>query len=91
VVKTEGEEIIGYEEKPIVRSIINAGIYVLDSAALNYLGDSEPCDMPSLFEIIRAKNHKIVAYSLHENWFDIGNPIDLQEATNKHSDAGTNK
>lgn len=91
VVKTEGDEIIEYEEKPILRSMINAGIYVLDSVAHNYLENGEPCDMPSLFERIRTKNHKVVAYSLHENWFDIGNPIDLQEAMSMHNDEGKNK
>lgn len=91
VVKTEGDEIIEYEEKPIFRSMINAGIYVLDSVAYKFLEKGEPCDMPSLFEKIRAKNHKVVAYSLHENWFDIGNPIDLQEAISMNNNEGNNR
>ena len=38
VVHTQGVEIVGFEEKPVARSHINAGIYVLDPAALDRLG-----------------------------------------------------
>jgi len=37
VVRTKGVDIIGFEEKPIARSHINAGIYVLEPNALDVL------------------------------------------------------
>ena len=37
VVNTEGFRITGFEEKPVYRSLINAGVYVLDPLALEAL------------------------------------------------------
>jgi dTDP-glucose pyrophosphorylase len=92
VVITEDSQIIGYEEKPIIRSSINAGIYVLNPDSLQYLSKSKPCDMPSLFEQIRTDSHRVVAYPLHEPWIDVGRPNDLQEAQSREvSNGGSHK
>ena len=80
VVQTEGVEIIGFEEKPVVRSHINAGVYVLDPSALNYLTVEAHCDMPTLFERLQAKSKLTVAYPMHEPWLDVGRPADLATA-----------
>ena len=73
-------EIVGFEEKPIVRSHINAGVYVLSPAALDELEPGAACDMPTLFERVQAKEKKTVAYPMHEPWLDIGRPDDLAKA-----------
>jgi len=80
VVQTQGIDITGYEEKPIVRSHINAGVYVLDPHALELIPQSQSFNMPSLFEILRNLEAKIVAYPIHEQWLDVGRPPDLLEA-----------
>lgn len=77
VVQTKGLEIIGFEEKPIFRSHINAGVYVLDSSVLKNLKPNAHCDMPKLFERLRANGKKIIAYSMYEPWLDVGRPEDL--------------
>ena len=79
VVQTRGFEIIGFEEKPISRSYINAGVYVLDPEALGELSPNVFCDMPSLFQRLNEKRLKTVAYPMHEEWKDIGSPVDLYE------------
>ena len=84
VVQTEGVEIVGFEEKPISRSYINAGVYVLTPDALSELVLNEPCDMPKLFERLQEKSKRIVAYPMHEPWLDIGRPDDLSEANKRH-------
>ena len=50
VVQTQGVEIVGFEEKPVARTHINAGVYALDPDALNTLAADSRCDMPTLFE-----------------------------------------
>ena len=42
--------LIGFEEKPVIRSYINAGVYVLNPDALSLLVQGVYCDMPSLYE-----------------------------------------
>ena len=65
VVQMEGVEIIGFEEKPVARSHINAGVYILNPKTLNFLDDDERCDMPTLFERLQIKKNRTVAYPMH--------------------------
>lgn len=76
VVQMHGVEIVGFEEKPISRSHINAGVYVLSPAVLKFLPTGKPCDMPSLFARLQAKGLKTIAYPMHEPWLDVGRPSD---------------
>lgn len=80
VVQTDGADIVGFEEKPVWRSQINAGIYVLSPAALEAVGENEHCDMPTLFNRLREKSRKTVAFHMHEPWLDVGHPKDLEIA-----------
>ncbi len=78
VVQTQGVEIVGFVEKPVSRSQINAGIYALSPASLQVLTAGEHCDMPTLFERLLAKRQRIVAYPMHEPWSDVGGHDDLK-------------
>lgn len=80
VVEMDGLNIVGFEEKPVARSHINAGIYTLSPATLQQLNHGEFCDMPTLFERLRAKSCKVIAYPMHEPWLEIGRPADLDQA-----------
>lgn len=80
VVRTRGIDIVGFEEKPLFHSHVNAGIYVFDPLALDYLGHSQHCDMPTLFERLQAGGKRTVVYPMHETWLDIGSPDDLERA-----------
>ena len=83
VVQTQGVEIVGFEEKPIARTHINAGVYALDPAALSVLDVDAHCDMPTLFERLQTKKKRTVAYPMHEPWLDVGRPDDLKQANNR--------
>jgi dTDP-glucose pyrophosphorylase len=80
VVQTEGIDIMGFEEKPVSRSHINAGVYALSPQALNELSVNGRCDMPALFERLQAQAQRTVAYPMHEPWLDVGRPDDLNLA-----------
>jgi len=77
VVQTNGIDIIGFEEKPVHRSHINAGVYVLEPEALGFLEREVHCDMPTLFERLQAKAKRTAAYPIHEPWLDVGRQEDL--------------
>jgi NDP-sugar pyrophosphorylase family protein len=83
VVQMQGVEIVGFEEKPIARSHINAGVYALEPTALSVLSSNSYCDMPTLFERLQAKTERTVAYPMHEPWLDVGRPDDLERANTK--------
>jgi len=77
VVQTSGVDIVAFDEKPVARTHINAGVYVLDPYAVENLSIDEYCDMPTLFEKIHSSGGRTVAYPMHEPWLDVGRPEDL--------------
>ena len=81
VVKTNGVNIVGFEEKPIHHSIVNAGIYVLEPVVLEFLNEGGVCDMPTLFERLKEASHRTVVFPMHERWLDVGKPDDLELAS----------
>ncbi len=80
VVHTKGVDIIGFEEKPVARSHINAGIYVLEPNVLDVLSPGEHCDMPTLFSRLQEKASRTIVYPMHEPWLDVGRAEDLKKA-----------
>ena len=82
VVNTKGVDIVSFEEKPIIRSNINAGVYVLEPNALDYLKQNEYCDMPSLFNRLQKENLSAIVYPIHESWRDIGHLEEYNNANN---------
>jgi NDP-sugar pyrophosphorylase family protein len=82
VVTVQGLDVVGLEEKPIDKSHINAGVYVLAPGIFRYLKLGKPCDMPDLFENIRKSGNRTLAYPMHEPWLDVGRPDDFKLAEN---------
>lgn len=80
VVQTEGVEIVGFEEKPIMRTYVNAGVYVLNPEAFDALVPGEPCDMPTLFGRMKERGLRTIVYPIHESWLDVGRVEDLERA-----------
>ena len=88
VVQINGLEVESYEEKPIVSSLINAGVYALDPDILDLITEPKFRDMPELLDISRDLKKKVIVYPLHESWIDIGRPIDLEIANKNNSREG---
>jgi dTDP-glucose pyrophosphorylase len=80
VVQTRGVEIVGFEEKPVARTYVNAGVYALNPDVLDVLSADMHYDMPDLFERLQSQGNRTVAYPMHEPWLDVGRPDDLSRA-----------
>lgn len=83
VVRIDGVDIVGFEEKPVARTHINAGVYALAPETLDCMQVNDVCDMPSLFERIQGRGTRTVAYPMHEPWLDVGRPDDLKLANQR--------
>ncbi len=86
VVETEGFEIKSLSEKPTYKYFINAGYYVLDRCALDYVPKSTFFDLPSLFDVLRDQKIRTRIFPTSGDWIDIGRPEDLRRARNKLTD-----
>lgn len=80
VVHTKGVDIVDIEEKPVSRSHINAGVYVLEPSTLDALIVGEQCDMPTLFCRTQARAARTIVYPMHEPWLDVGRVDDYTSA-----------
>lgn len=84
VVSINGIDITGFQEKPVTRCHINAGVYVLDPCALELLIDSQECDMPTLFSRLQSATKRTIVYPIHELWMDVGRVEDYFSINGKN-------
>jgi len=67
-------------EKPVVKSNISAGIFVLNPTIIQSVKNDEFCDMPTLFQRLIAGNRRVFAFPVYEEWADIGHRAELDSA-----------
>ncbi len=80
VVQINGVELAGFEEKPIYRHLVNAGVYVISPSLLPLLPPHQFTDMPSLLQAAQELGHRVTVYPIHEYWLDVGWPEALEQA-----------
>lgn len=81
VVATHGDQVVGFQEKPVETRFINTGVYVLDRELLDMVPEGSYYDMNQLIE--QAISHSKItvgAFLIHEYWKDIGTASDYQQA-----------
>jgi NDP-sugar pyrophosphorylase family protein len=81
VVETEKHKIVRISEKPTERLFVNAGIYVLDPAAVAMIPKRTRFDMTALFERLIRKKQDTAAFPVREYWMDIGRVVDFERAS----------
>ena len=80
VIETDDHQLLSIVEKPVHKSFVNAGIYVLNPTALNYVPNGEFYDMPELYKKMMNEHDKVSAFPLREYWLDIGRMDDYEKA-----------
>jgi dTDP-glucose pyrophosphorylase len=78
VLNADGDKLVGIEEKPEVKVLCNAGIYVLQPEVLRYVAPDETLDMPDLITRLLDDGVDVRLFPILERWFDIGSPEDFQ-------------
>lgn len=80
VVYTEDLEVQTLQEKPMLSHYVNAGIYLLKPKLLDLLPRDSFYDMPQLLEAALQRQHRVLAFPIHEYWLDIGHHDTLERA-----------
>lgn len=83
VIETTNTQLVSIKEKPIHRSFVNAGIYVLNPSVLDLIPIDTFYDMPTLFEQLIKLNMNTSAFPIREYWLDIGQIDDFNRANNE--------
>lgn len=80
VVECEGTRITSVREKPFLSFFINAGTYLLEPAACDYIPQEGPFDMTDLIQKLVEAGHRVVSFPIMEYWLDVGRHEDYQKA-----------
>ena len=81
VVEGDGVEIRRVVEKPTARYFVNAGIYLIEPAALAMIPrDGSRFDMPDMINTLINSGHRVVSFPIREYWLDIGQLEEYQRA-----------
>ncbi|MFH1095750.1 MAG: nucleotidyltransferase family protein [Candidatus Micrarchaeota archaeon] len=72
------ERIVAFEEKPIVRNLVNAGVYVLEPRIFDYIKPKEDF-AKNVFPRLLASKQQINGFVFDEYWLDIGRPADYEK------------
>lgn len=83
VVESQGLKITNIEEKPITKTYINAGIYILNKNLIKLIKKNTFLGMTDLFNKIILKKNKAILFPLHESWQDFARPKDLKVSKRK--------
>ena len=83
VVASQGLKITNIEEKPITKTYINAGIYILNKNLIKLVKKNTFLSMTDLFNKIISKKNKAILFPLYESWQDFAKPKDLKVSKRK--------
>jgi NDP-sugar pyrophosphorylase family protein len=80
VVKTENNKVTAIEEKPVIESEINAGIYILSPNTLSLIPENKFFTMTELIKSLITNKNNVLRYQLNDYWLDIGHMSDYKKA-----------
>jgi NDP-sugar pyrophosphorylase family protein len=80
VMECDGVEVRSIKEKPAVRFLVNAGVYLLEPNVRTYLPRQRHCDMTELIQALIRAGRRVISFPIVEYWLDIGQPGDYAQA-----------
>lgn len=80
IFRSEGNRILGLEEKPTYNYYANAGIYIVRRQMLDRIPDDTVFDATDLIEALVADGRKVVYHPINGTWLDVGSPDDFRHA-----------
>ena len=79
VMTSSGAKLESFVEKPMYDFQVNAGVYILNPSVVEKI-PSKFYNMTDLVDDLLDSGLEVGVFPIHENWKDIGNPIDFKEA-----------
>lgn len=80
ILRTEGDRVLGLEEKPTFNHFANAGVYIIDRDILGSIHRGDYLDAPDFVESLIEKGLKVSHFDIDGTWIDIGSPDDFRYA-----------
>jgi len=67
-------------EKPVMKFLVNAGIYLLEPSVFSMIPKNTSYDMTTLIQSLLDNNRRVAAFPIREYWLDIGEYSSYVEA-----------
>ncbi|MEO8033390.1 MAG: nucleotidyltransferase family protein [Acidobacteriota bacterium] len=80
VVQCDGPLVTSIAEKPAIRQLVNAGIYLLNPDVPRLVPGGQRFDMPDLIGALLAAKRRVASFPVTEYWLDIGQLSDYERA-----------
>lgn len=80
IVECEGSKIRALREKPKMQFLVNAGMYLLQPDAYDYIPQKKHFDMTALIDALLEDNCTVASFPVREYWLDIGQHADYERA-----------
>lgn len=80
VLETQGNKVIGLQEKPTYTYYSNGGIYLIKREVLEMIPEGEFCDTTDIIERLISKGKNVLSYPMSKYWLDIGSHSDYKKA-----------
>jgi dTDP-glucose pyrophosphorylase len=81
IIECDGSLVRRVREKPVLKFLVNAGIYVVEPSALDVSPkNGEHFDMTDLIQRLVEAGRTVVSFPVREYWLDIGQPSDYTQA-----------
>ena len=77
---TEKDQVVGLVEKPDIKVMIVAGIYMMSPSVFKYIPDDEYFGMDQLINGMLEVKDPVYRYVMEEYWLDIGRMEDYEKA-----------
>jgi NDP-sugar pyrophosphorylase family protein len=76
----QGQNVVGWREKPSLEYLVSMGIYALDASVIPVVPRGIKYDFPDLVRQLLADGRDVRAYVHKGYWLDIGRPQDYETA-----------
>ncbi len=80
VVDINHDRVTKIEEKPLVKLLINAGMYLVNKSVIDIIPHDTAYDMPDLIQRLLDEKKKVCVFPIQEYWMDVGRVGDLEKA-----------
>lgn len=80
VFETRGDQVVAIHEKPVIRKLANAGIYVLEPVLVTRVVPGQATTLPTLLEGCLAQGERVGTFFVDEDWADVGRHEELARA-----------
>lgn len=80
VVECDANLVTGLEEKPTLRHMVNAGIYLLEDSVYDLIPSQRVTNMTTVIHRLLRARRRVAAFPIREYWLDIGQHADYLRA-----------